>query len=202
MDFYFFATLLIILAGAVLVFKPAAAKAHCDTMDGPTAKDGLQALESGNINHALKWVEPQYEAELKDIFALSRKVRTLGKDAQQLADRYFLENLVRVHRAGEGEGFTGVKPHGVPMDAKVAAVDLSIHTGSFEPMKKLFSHEELPELENRFHEAMRLKQFDVDDVRAARAFIAAYVSYFKLAEGEEHAHGAHGHSAHSAHAGH
>ena len=202
MDFYFFATLLIILAGAFLVFKPATAKAHCDTMDGPTAKDGLQALESGNINHALKWVEPQYEAELKDIFALSRKVRTLGKDAQQLADRYFLENLVRVHRAGEGEGFTGLKPHGVPMDEKVAAADLSIHTGSFEPMKELFSDEELPELEKRFHEAMRLKQFDVDDVHAARTFIAAYVNYFKLAEGEEHAHGAHGHSAHSAHAGH
>ncbi|MDD4081703.1 MAG: DUF6448 family protein [Eubacteriales bacterium] len=190
-----FSIALALIVLAVLV-KPACAKAHCDTMDGPTVKDGIKALETGNINHAYKWIEPAYESELKEIFDKSRKVRTLGPDARELADRVFLENLVRIHRAGEGEGFTGLKPHGVPMDEKVAAADKSIETSSLAPMTGLFAPHEMHALENKFHAAIALKGYDPDDVPAARKYIAAYVDFFKLAEGEEHAPG--GHAAHAA----
>ena len=40
------------------------------------------------------------------------KVRTLSDDARKLADMHFFETLVRVHCAGEGEPFTGLKPAG------------------------------------------------------------------------------------------
>lgn len=198
-----FALILIII---IAIHKPIRASAHCDTMDGPTVKDGMKALETGNINHAYKWIDPAYEAELKELFDKCRKVRAMGPDAQEVADRVFLENLVRIHRAGEGEGFTGIKPHGVPMDEKVAAADKSIETGSLAPMIGLFSQNEMHVLEEKFHTAMALKNFDLDDVSAARRFIAAYVSFFKLAEGEEHAHGRHAvHAAdthHREHGGH
>ena len=92
----------------ILAF-PQRAFAHCDTMDGPTARDGMRALETKNINYALKWILPEAEAELSSIFQLSLKVRQLNDDAKELADRYFLENLVRIHRAGEGS-FTGLLP--------------------------------------------------------------------------------------------
>lgn len=166
-------------------------------MDGPTVKDGLQALETGNINHAYKWIEPRDEPALRKIFDLSQKVRHLGVDAREVADRWFLENLVRIHRAAEGEGFTGIKPHGVPMDEKVAAADRSIAEGSLQPLEGLFTAQEMHALDEKFQAAMALKQYDPNDLPAARAFIAAYVSFFKLAEGEEHAHGAaHGHGQH------
>lgn len=184
-------TTLILLAAAALLFKPARASAHCDTMDGPTVKDGLKALETGNINHAYKWIAQADELEFKAIFDRSRKVRGLNADARDLAERYFLENLVRIHRASEGEGFTGLKPSGVPMDEKVAAADRSIELGNLTPMQGLFTDEEMHALEERFHQAMALKGYDADDLPVARAFIAAYVNFFKLAEGEEHAHGGH-----------
>lgn len=205
------ALLMLLFVSAFLFLRPARAKAHCDTMDGPTARDGLTALETGNINYALKWIEPDGEAELQEVFALARKVRVLGHDARELADRFFLENLVRIHRAGEGEGFTGIKPHGVPMDPKVAAADQAIAQGSLTHMEGLFTPDEMHALQEKFDIAMALKDFDPNDLPAARRYTAAYVTFLKLAEGEEHTHGAHGegrgahannHGAHSPHHGH
>lgn len=177
------------LAIALMILAtPVTAYAHCDTMDGPTAKDGMKALETGNLNYALKWIAPAFEAELQEVFELSRRVRILGEDARELADRYFIENLVRIHRAGEGASFDGVRPHGTPIDEKVAAADRSIEIGDLSPLVGLVTPEVLRELEPKFARAMALKDYPIDDVAAAREYIEAYVHFFKLAEGEDHNH--------------
>ncbi|MDD4244815.1 MAG: DUF6448 family protein [Candidatus Methanomethylophilaceae archaeon] len=182
------------LAAAVLLLTPRRASAHCDTMDGPTAKDGIKALETGNVNYAIKWVFPEGEQEVREAFGLSLKVRKLGAEAKELADRYFIDTLIRVHRAGEGAPFTGVKPRGTPVDKKVAAADKSLEIGNLTPLKGLVTHEEMHDLEKKFKRAMALKDFDVNDVDAAREYIEAYVIFFKTAEGhgDVHSHG-HGH---------
>jgi hypothetical protein len=173
-------------ASAVLALAvPRPARAHCDTMDGPTVADGRRALETGNANHALKWVDEGHEAELAAAFDLARRVRRLGDDARELADRYFLETLVRLHRAGEGEPFTGIKPSGIPIDEKVAAADRCVAVGSLAPLEALVRDDEVPELRERFEQVLATRHFDADDLPAARAFIAAYVGFFHLAEGEE-----------------
>ncbi|MGB4439886.1 MAG: DUF6448 family protein, partial [Sedimentibacter sp.] len=105
------------------------------------------------------------------------------------------------HRAGEGAPYERLKPHGVPIDEKVAAADKSIEIGNLSPLEGLVTHEEMHELEERFEKAMVLKDFDVNDVEAGREYIEAYVSFFKFAEGEDHDHGhnhgnAHGHEHH------
>ena len=97
-----FITVITILSGLIFTLMPEMASAHCDTMDGPAVQDGRIALETGNINYAYKWIFEDFEGELKEIFDLSLKVRKLGEDAREAADRWFLENLVRIHRAGEG----------------------------------------------------------------------------------------------------
>ena len=85
---------------ALFVLIPRRASAHCDTEDGPAVNDGRQALQTGNVNHALKWILPEGDAELRPIFDKAIKVRALGADAAEVAHRYFLENLVRIHRTG------------------------------------------------------------------------------------------------------
>ena len=184
-----------LLAFAVVVLRPVLASAHCDTMDGPAAQDGRLALESGNPNHALKWAGPEYETELREIFAQAQSARRQGREAREVADRWFLENLVRIHRAGEGAPYTGLKPSGTAMDVKVSAADRCIETGTLEPLAALVPAGRLPELQERLATVLARKGYDVDDLEAGRAYIGAYVSFFKLAEGEEHEH-------HHAHAGH
>ena len=164
------------------------ASAHCDTMDGPAVQDGRIALETGNINYAYKWIFEDFEKELKEIFDLSLKVRKLGEDAREAADRWFLENLVRIHRAGEGASYDGLKPSGTALDPKVTAADESIALGNMSPIKGLVTTEEYHLLEEKFNRAIALKDYDINDVKAARAYVKAYVTFFKMAEGEDHEH--------------
>jgi hypothetical protein len=192
--------ILIILAalgifGAIALW-PRSADAHCDTMDGPAVTDGLKALTSGNLNHALKWIGPKAEAELREVFEPSVRVRALGGDATTVADRLFLETLIRLHRAGEGAGFDGLKPSGTTVDPVVIAADAAIASGRIDSLVGLVPAERLPELERRLRAALVLKDFPVDDVATGRRYIAAYVGFFTYAEGEEHEH------AHADHGGH
>ncbi|MCK9400672.1 MAG: DUF6448 family protein [Bacteroidales bacterium] len=167
--------------------------AHCDTMDGPLIADAKQAIEQNNVNYTLKWVPAAHEKEIKDAFDLMMKVRGFSTDAKVLAETYFFETLVRIHRAGEGVPFTGVKPSGIPIDEKVLAADKSIEVGNLSPLEGMVSKDDMPELTKRFDKVMSLKKFDVNNVEAGREYIEAYVQFFKFAEGEVEGHAAEGH---------
>lgn len=181
---------LAILTALFLLVSTGVSLAHCDTMDGPVIKDAKLALDGNNINYALKWIQAADEPELKEAFALAIKVRKHGKEAKTLADRYFFDTLVRLHRMGEGVGFTGVKPAGTPVDERILAADRAIEAGNLTPLAGKVPEEMKHELHILFDRVMALKNFDVNDVKAGREYVAAYVSFFKFAEGEEHTHAA------------
>jgi len=179
--------------------RPAVVQAHCDTADGPAVTSGRKALATGNINYALIWIPADGEAELRDVFGKTLEVRTLGADAAELADRLFLETLVRIHRMGEGVGFTGIQPVGSAVDPVVTAADDAIAQRSDAELLSMVPQERRVELDRRFDAALAVKDFDVDDVVAGRRYLAAYVDFFKFAEGEDHEHAGHGHSHESEH---
>ena len=177
--------------------KPATVAAHCDTADGPAVKDGRKALATENINYALKWIPADGEAELRDVFDKALKVRALGTDAAELADRLVLETMIRIHRMGEGVGFNGIQPPGTQIDPVVTAADEAIALGADAALLPMVPEERRAELDKRFHAAVALKGFDVDDVAAGRRYLAAYVSFFTYAEGEDHEHDGHEGHGHS-----
>ena len=191
-----FTTFLLTLASSItsLVIRPASA--HCDTADGPAVIDGHRALADGNVNIALKWVMPEGEDELRAAFDRAQRVRAVGGEAAALADQWFLENMVRIHRAGEGAGYDGIKPVGSDVPAQVRAAEEALEKGSIEPLRGLIDAERWPELEKRFDKAIALKNFDDNDLPAARTYMDAYVSFFKYAEGHDHDHAHHGHHGH------
>jgi hypothetical protein len=162
--------------------------AHCDTMDGPLIADARKAMGQNNVNYVLKWVSVANESEIRDAFNLVMKVKGLSPEAKELSEKYFFDTLVRIHRAGEGEPFTGVKPSGTPIDDKVLAADKSIEIGNLSPLKNMVSKDILQELTKRFNKVMSLKNFDVNNVAAGREYIEAYVQFFKFAEGEKESH--------------
>lgn len=125
------------------------------------------------------------ESEISDAVNLAMKVKGLSPEAKELSEKYFFDTLVRIHRAGEGVPFTGVKPSGTPIDGKVLAADKSIETGNLAPLEGMISKDDMPELMERFEKVMSLKNFDVNNVGAGREYIEACVQFFKFAEGEE-----------------
>lgn len=172
------------LAATIIIMMPFTASAHCDTMDGPVIKDAKMALEENNIKYISKWVFAEDEAELTDIFNEAMKVRSINPEAKELADKYLFENLVRIHRAGEGAPYTGIKPEGTPAEEAIAAADKSIEVGNLESFHGIIDEERIAELEESFEKVMALKDFDTNDVEAGRKFVEAYVKFTHLAEGE------------------
>ena len=158
--------------------------AHCDTKDGPVVAAAIKAIKQNNINYVLIWVKHSYEKEIREAFESTMKVRVLSAEAERLADNYFFETLVRLHRIGEGVAYTGVKPTGTPVDRKILAADKSIASGNLTPLNDLVAKSKLAELKKRFDKAMSLKNYDVNNVLAGREYIEAYVQFFHFAESE------------------
>ena len=173
---------------SMLILSTNVTFAHCDTMDGPLIADARKAMGQNNVNYVLKWVSAANESEIRDAFNLVMKVKGLSPEAKELSEKYFFDTLVRIHRAGEGEPFTGVKPSGTPIDDKVLAADKSIEIGNLSPLKNMVSKDILQELTKRFNKVMSLKNFDVNNVAVGREYIEAYVQFFKFAEGEKESH--------------
>lgn len=173
---------------SVFLFASISSFAHCDSKDGPVAAAAIQALQSGNINKALIWVQPTYEAEVKAAFDLTMGVRGCSPEAKTLAENYFFETLVRLHRAGEGIPYTGILPSGTPIDEKILAADKSVALGNLSPLVGLVPKDKFDDLQHLFDEVMSLKNYEVDNVVAGRKYIEAYVHFFHFAEGEEETH--------------
>jgi hypothetical protein len=168
------------LAGLILISS--AAWAHCDGLDGPVVNAARNALESGNVNHVLIWVRSEDEAEIRAAFIETTSVRQLEPAAQALADRYFFETLVRVHRAGEGAPYTGLKPAGRDLGPAIPAADAAIVSGSDAALVQLLSEEVQHGLRAHYEEVIERKGFATDDVAGGRAYVEAYVPYIHYVE--------------------
>jgi hypothetical protein len=187
-----------LLAGLVVFFVSSPAHAHCDTMDGPVIAAARQALKTGNINLALVWVQPGDESAIREEFNRAREAHQAGGESQEAAERRFFEALVRIHRAGEGAPYTGIKPAGTAIDTGVRAADSALETGSVDQVRQLLTDEVQSGLERLFHSVMDLRSYDPNDVSAGRAYVKAYVDYTHFVEGIHQAATASGHHEHGA----
>ena len=156
--------------------------AHCDGLDGPVVAAARKALASGNVNLALIWVQPGDEAEIRAVFSDAASVRKLGPAAEHLADRQFFETLVRLHRAGEGAAYTGLKPAGQDLGPAIPAADRAINTDDVAKLDDLLSRAVRKGLHERYDKVMTLRKYDPDDLRAGREYVAAYVDFIHYVE--------------------
>lgn len=166
---------------AVTLLWAATAQAHCDTLDGPVVAAARTALDTGDVNLVLVWVQKNDEAEVRETFQKARNVRRAGGEAKDLADMYFFETLVRVHRMGEGAAYTGLKPAGT-IEPAVAAADKAIGTGKLQGLSKLIFDRSDNGLRAHFEQVMAKKKYSPNNVDAGRAYSSAYVEFVHYAE--------------------
>lgn len=171
------------LGVALAVLLSTSAHAHCDGMDGPVVKAAEEALAKGDVNRVLIWVQEKDEAEIRKAFDRTVNVRRLSPQAQELADTYFFETLVRIHRAGEGAPFTGLKPAGRDLGPAIPAADDALKSADLTPLSKLLVDRMHGGLKDRFQRAMAAKAFETQDVRAGREYVETYVTFIHYVEG-------------------
>lgn len=164
-----------------LILFPAVG-AHCDTLDGPVVADARSALEHRDVMPVLKWVQSDDEGEIRSAFDSAIAVRGMGPAARLLADRYFFETLVRLHRAGEGAPYTGLQPAGTELNAAVADADAALESGSVDRLVDLVTVAADQGTRLRFADLMEAKRHAGASVEAGRAYVAAYVEFVHYVE--------------------
>jgi hypothetical protein len=167
-------TMTLIFAGRVL--------AHCDTLDGPVVTKAREALEKSDVTLVLPWVAAEDEAEIRHAFELAVTVRVKGENEKELADQFFFETLVRVHRAAEGAPFTGLKPAGLDMGPAIPAADKALETGDPKPLLTLIEEKIHEGIHQYYVEAMEKKKYAGESVEAGRAYVRAYVPFLHFVE--------------------
>ncbi len=172
------------------------ALAHCDGLDGPVVNAARRALETGNVNQVMIWVQANQEKAIREAFGQALTVRRLSPAAREMADMYFFETLVHLHRAGEGAPYTGLKPAGRDLGPAIPAADQALKTGDVAPVLQFLTADVQSGIRRHFEEVMQRSGYAPDDVAAGRAYVAAYVEYVHYIEGLHRASlaGGHGHA--------
>lgn len=175
------------LAGLAVLFAigscvPGKLSAHCDGMDGPVVKAARTATETNNVNAILIWVQKKDEDEVRKAFKKTQTVRKLSPDAAALADMYFFETVVRLHRAGESAPYTGLKPAARDLGPAIPAADQALENRSVEPLLKLVGEKTREGIREHFNEASGKANFDKNDLDAGREYAKAYVEFVHYAE--------------------
>lgn len=173
---------------ALVALSAAPAEAHCDAADGPVATAAVRALDQRNVNIVLPYVAARGEAEIAAAFEQALVVRTQGPDARRLADRYFMETAVRVHRLGENAPYTGLKPAGTDFGPAIPAADEAIERGNPMELLALLSDKVRDGVEERFHHVLHTRELPREakskaDVEAARKRVATELEFAQYVEG-------------------
>lgn len=146
---------------------------HCDSMDGPVVLAGKRALEAHDPALALPYVKAEGEPEVLKAFERTIAAHDGNRAANELADQYFFETLVRVHRAGEGAPYTGLKPAGLGFGPVVPVAERAIASGSPDELVAVLTDKVRGEVLERFDRAMSLKPHAEESVAASRAYVEA-----------------------------
>jgi hypothetical protein len=166
----------------------APAHAHCDGVDGPVATAAQRAIETGNVNLALPYAPASAESEIMAKFEGARRVRNHGRDARVLADRAFVETVVRLHRIGEGASYSGLRPAGVDYGPMIPAAEQALQSGDVGAVRTILLEEIDHGLAQRLAHVQGLRAVtaeprDHDGVAAARERVSAELEFITYAEG-------------------
>lgn len=171
------------------------ASAHCDTLDGPVVQDARKALDAKDVTPVLKWVQAKDEKTVKAAFKTA--LASQGKTQQQGAEQKFFSSLVRIHRAGEGAPFTGLKPAG-SVEPVIAQADKSLQDGAPEALVSMVNEAVKKGIQERYARVAEAYKHKDESVQKGREFVAAYVEYTHYverlqldAEGQKAHHGEH-----------
>lgn len=146
---------------------------HCDSLDGPVVTAAAAALEARRVELVLPYVPADDEQEVREAFAQTLAVEPLGPAAKRLADEWFFENVVRIHRAGEGAPYTGLKPAGLGHGPVVPVAERAIASGSPDELVAVLTRMVEDAVRARFEHVVRRKAGANGDVAANRRYVEA-----------------------------
>jgi hypothetical protein len=91
------------------------------------------------------------------------------------------ETLVRIHRAGEGVSYTGLKP-GAEVDPAIALADKALENGSVDKLVGVLTDATAKGIRERFRRTLESQKHADENVSSGREFVEAYVIFTHYVE--------------------
>jgi hypothetical protein len=142
-------------------------------MDGPVVTAARRALDAHDPMLVLAYVKKDGEAEVLAAYDRAMAVRDGNTAVNDLADLYFFETVVRVHRAGEGAPYTGLKPAGLDVGPVIPIAERALETGDPTELVTTLRDTVTVEVERRFAEVLERRTYAGADIEAAREYVEA-----------------------------
>jgi hypothetical protein len=108
-----------------------------------------------------------------------------GWNASQPEDIVANAGAQTLHRASEGEGFTGIKPAG-SVDPAIAAADRALAEGNIDPLADRMASAVRDGIKQRFTEAREKRLLAGKSVEQGREYVKAFVRLTHFVEALEH----------------
>jgi hypothetical protein len=173
---------------------------HCDSLDGPVVTAARQALDKDDLSLVLPYVPEEAEDEVREVFTATQQARVLGDAAREVADRLFFETVVRLHRAGEGAPYTGLKPAGLDVGPAIPLAERALESGSAEALATYLGGVLNHELRRRLDRVGVLAMIKDRSTADARAHVEAMLGFevyshhvLEALRAPAHGNGANGH---------
>lgn len=141
-------------------------------MEGPEVATS-QVLEAGNVNMILPYVHKlgKEEEEVRKALERVMAVRKDGAQAREVAELYSFETVARIHRAGEGALYTGLKPAGLSEGPIIPLAGKAIETRSPNALVDILCDTVREEVLQKFDRLIRLTQHAGHGADAAYAYV-------------------------------
>lgn len=150
---------------------------HCDSLDGPVVVAARHALAVGDVDQILPFVPAEGEEEVRAAFSRVLPLLAGGGDAAEIAQRWFFETVVRVHRAAEHAPYTGLKPAGLDVGPVIPLAEKAVESGDVEQVYQLLAADLHGELGQRLRRVTELAATRTDSVPVARAYVQAMLGF-------------------------
>lgn len=150
---------------------------HCDSLDGPVVAAARQSLEAEDVELVLPYVRAEGEREVRSMFDTVLPVRSQSPEARAVADQLFFETVVRVHRAGEGAPYTGIKPAGLSVGRVIPLAEHSVESGSCDALIVFLSDVLRDEFTSRLEHVKLLESMKHLSLDFARKHVEAMLGF-------------------------
>lgn len=169
---------------SMLMWQTPSASAHCDSATGPVVTAARDALEAGDVNLILPYVQPEYEQELTAAFNQTLNIRKRGPEVREVADQYFFETAVRLHRVGEGASYTGIKTE-VEESPALEAAERALQAGNPDEAISLLDDEVQAGVTEHFQHVLEAREAEEENptVETARERVEAEFAFQKYVLG-------------------
>lgn len=175
---------------------------HCDSLDGPVVNAARAALDAGDVELVLPYVPADADAEVRAAFDRVLPLRDSSPAAWETAQEWFFETVVRVHRAGEGAPYTGLKPAGLPVGPVIPLAEQAIRTGTTDRLADFLADVLREELHSRLEDVQQLGAHRSESLDHERRYVQAMLGlqvyshhlYQAMRASDHHGAGAHAHA--------